>query len=144
MFDRPEWWELLLLITPLALAIYGLRWRESRKANSSYKSLSSAQRGYALLHYLPPGVSAQFWSDLSPSEREAYLSAGREIKGTGKYLLGPLVKDVLRFLAEGKSKAPSTESSDPMEKLALAAEFCAPQLFQVLRRHFPAGNDQAA
>jgi hypothetical protein len=144
VFDRPEWWQVLILITPISLVIYGLRWREARLTNTLYKALSPVQRGFALLHYLPPGVSAEFWSKLEGWEQESYLKAGQSIRGSGKYLIGPLVKEVVKMLAQDKSKPPSTESNDPLEKLALAAEFCKPQLFKVLREKFPAEREAAA
>jgi len=141
VFDRPEWWQVLILISPISLVIYGLRWRESVLANSSYKSLTPTQRGYALLHYLPPGVSAQFWSDLEEWERQSYLAAGRAIRGSGKLLVAPLVKDVVKRLTEEGHRPPSTESNDPLEKLALAAEFCRVPLQNLLRVSYPATRE---
>lgn len=137
MFDRPEWWQVLILITPLSVAIYGLRWWEYRKANTAYRELTPTQKGYALLHYLPPGVSALFYSRLQPEEQSLYREAGQQIRGTGRSLVAPLVKEVLKKLTADGCKPPSTESSDPLEKLHLAADFCQEELFQLLRQHFP-------
>lgn len=136
--DRPEWWQVLILVSPLSAVVHGLRWRESALKNSSFKSLTQAQRGYTLLHYLPPGVSAEFWSQLEDEERQAYNEAGQAIRGSGKNLVAPLVKDVLRLLKLAKIKPPSTESNDPLEKLSLAAEFCKEELFALLRRNYKA------
>jgi hypothetical protein len=136
--DRPEWWQVLILVSPLSAVVYGLRWREGILNNSSFKSLTPAQRGYALLHYLPPGVSAQFWTALNEEERAAYTEAGRAIRGSGKNLVAPLVKEVLAHLKKAGTKPPSTESNDPLEKLSLAAQFCQDDLFVLLRRHYKA------
>ena len=138
MFDRPEWWQVLILITPISLAIYLIRWREAALANTPFKALSPTQKGYVLLHYLPPGISAQLWSEMEGWEREAYLFAGQSIRGSGKHLIGPLVKDVIKALSEQKKKPPSTESNDPLEKLALAAEFCLDDVKGLLRKRYPA------
>ena len=141
MFDRPEWWQVLALITPLSLIIYGLRWRESFLTNSSFKSLNCTQRGYTLLHYLPPGVSAEFWSQLEDWERDSYLASGQKIRGSGKVLIAPLVKEVIRELTAEGHKPPSTESNDPLEKLALAAEFCPKPLLKLLRHNYAATRE---
>lgn len=137
MFDRPEWWQVLILITPLSLAIYGMRWLEFRRANTSYKELTPAQKGYVLLHSLPPGLSAQFYQRLDEEDQRGYREAGTQVRGTGRSLIAPLVKEVFRLLGVDGCKPPSTESSDPLEKLHLAADFCSEELFQLLRRHFP-------
>ncbi len=138
VFDRPEWWQVLALITPLSLIIYGLKWREAMLSNTSFKQLTPTQRGYVLLHYMPPGESAKFWSEMEAWERDSYLAAGREIRGSGKLLVAPLVKEVLKQLVADGHKPPSTESNDPLEKLALAAEFCRKPLLDLLRFSYPA------
>lgn len=137
MFDRPEWWQVLLLITPISLAIQGIRWREAALSNSSFKSLTPAQKGFVLLHYMPPGKSAEIWREMPDWEREGYLAAGQEIRGSGKHLIAPLVKDVVKTLTEQKRKPPSTESNDPLEKLALAADFNFDDLKILLRDRYP-------
>ena len=137
MFDRPEWWQVLILISPLSAAIYGMRWLEYRRANTGYKDLTPAQKGYVLLHYLPPGISAQFYARLDGEEQLGYREAGMLVRGTGRRLIAPLVKEVMKLLHTDGCKPPTTESSDPMEKLHLAADFCSEELFQLLRRHFP-------
>lgn len=136
--DRPEWWQVLIIVSPISLVIYLLKWREASLSNTAYSVLSVAQRGYVLLHYLPPGVSARFWKRLEGWEQEAYLQAGQEIRGSGKFLVAPLVKEVVKKLTKDGCKPPSTESNDPMEKLALAAQFHEQEVFQLLRSHFPA------
>lgn len=150
MFDRPEWWQVLLLITPISLIIQGLKWREHASKNTSYRALSPAQNGWVLLHFLPPGDSARVWAELSQSERDGYLEAGQQLRGSGRGLAAPLVKHVYKLLAaleptgsdlvhgKGKRKPPSTESNDPLEKLALMSEFCLPDLVRILRKDFPA------
>lgn len=137
MFDRPEWWQVLILIAPISLVIYGLRWRELMLANTPFKALTPTQKGYVLLHYLPPGVSARIWTVLDPAEREGYMQAGKSIRGSGKLLVAPLVKEVVQTLTKAKRKPPSTESSDPLEKLALAAEFGFEDVLDLLRLHYP-------
>ncbi|MBT9582669.1 hypothetical protein IV102_04930 [bacterium] len=141
MFDRPEWWEVLALITPISLIIYGLRWRESMLANTSFKQLTPTQRGYALLHYLPPGISAHFWAQLEPWERDVYMAAGSKIRGSGRMLVAPLVKDVVKRLTKEGHKPPSTESNDPLDKLALAAQFCEKPLLRLLRDSYRASRE---
>lgn len=138
MFDRPEWYEVVALVAPLSAIIYGLRWREGVLKNTSYKELTMTQRGYVLLHYLPPGVSAKFWNDMEAWEREAYMNAGAKIRGTGKHLVAPLVKEVVKKLTEKGSKPPSTESNDPLERLALAAEYNEKDLQLLLRDSYAA------
>lgn len=133
MFDRPEWWQVLILITPLSAIIYGLRWRELMLANTAYKKLTATQRGYVLLHYMPPGVAAKFWQEMEDWEREAYINAGAQIRGSGKLLIAPLVKDVVKLMTAKGHRPPSTESNDPLEKLALAAEFNEKALQVLLR-----------
>ena len=141
MFDRPEWWQVLLLITPISLVIYGLRWRESMLSNTSYKSLSDTQKGYILLHYMPPGKAASFWNKLEAWERDSYMAAGSQIRGSGKLLLPALVKEVIKALTKEGDKPPSTESNDPLEKLSLAAEFCEKPLWNLLRHSYPATRE---
>lgn len=138
MFDRPEWWQVLLLITPISLVIYGLRWRETMLSNTSYRALTDTQKGYILLHYMPPGRAAIFWNRMEAWEKESYMQAGSEIRGSGKLLIAPLVKEVLKKLNKEGTKPPSTESNDPLEKLALAAEFCEKPLWTLLRDSYPA------
>ncbi|MBS2039979.1 hypothetical protein JST97_33645 [bacterium] len=140
MFDRPEWWQVLLLITPISAIIYGLRWRETMLSNTSYKALTETQKGFALLHYMPPGRAAIFWNRMEAWERESYMKAGSEIRGSGKLLIAPLVKDVLKKLGKEGIKPPSTESNDPLEKLALAAEYCETALWTLLRDSYPASR----
>lgn len=141
MFDRPEWWQVLLLITPISLIIYGLRWREFVLENTSFKALTDTQKGYILLHYMPPGAAAGFWNKMEAWERESYLKAGAEIRGSGKRLVAPLIKEVIKKLAQEGDKPPSTESSDPLEKLALAAKFCENSLWKLLRDSYPATRE---
>jgi hypothetical protein len=141
VFDRPEWWEVLALITPISLIIYGLRWREAMLANTSFKQLTPTQRGYTLLHYLPPGVSATFWGELEGWERDAYVAAGKQIRGSGRVLIAPLVKEVIKKLTKDGHKPPSTESNDPLEKLALAAEFCQRPMLKLLRDSYRATRE---
>lgn len=141
MFDRPEWWQVLLLITPISLIIYGLRWRETALENTSFKSLSDTQKGYILLHYMPPGTAALFWNKMEAWERESYMKAGAEIRGSGKLLVVPLIKEVIKKLTKEGDKPPSTESNDPLEKLALAAKFCEKPLWNLLRDSYPATRE---
>jgi len=141
VFDRPEWWQVLLLITPISLIIYGLRWREFVLENTSFKSLSDTQKGYILLHYMPPGSAAGFWNKMEAWERESYLKAGAQIRGSGKRLVAPLIKEVTKKLTQEGEKPPSTESSDPLEKLALAAKFGEKALWKLLRDSYPATRE---
>ncbi|MFN8605945.1 MAG: hypothetical protein U0931_00325 [Vulcanimicrobiota bacterium] len=129
---------MLLLITPISLVIYGLRWRETMLSNTSYRALTDTQKGYILLHYMPPGRAAIFWNRMEAWEKESYMQAGSEIRGSGKLLIAPLVKEVLKKLNKEGTKPPSTESNDPLEKLALAAEFCEKPLWTLLRDSYPA------
>jgi hypothetical protein len=138
VFDRPEWWQVLLLITPISIIIYGLRWREAVLENTSYKQLTDSQKGYILLHYMPPGSAAVFWNRMEDWERESYMKAGAEIRGSGKWLVAPLVREVLKKLTKEGDKPPSTESNDPLEKLALAAKFCDKAMWKLLRDSYPA------
>ena len=141
MFDRPEWWQVLLLITPVSLIIYGIRWRETVLKNTAFKALSDTQKGYILLHYMPPGTAAKFWNKMEAWERDSYMKAGAEIRGTGKLLVAPLIKEVIKKLTKEGDKPPSTESNDPLEKLALAAEFGENSLWKLLRDSYPATRE---
>ena len=136
--NRPEWYQLLGLLAPLFIVIYGLRWREFQLANTPYSKLTPTQRGFVFLHNLPPGTAAKFWDKLEPWEQESYRTSAKGIRGSGKPLVAPMVKEVLKAMAENKEKPPSTESNDPLEKLSLAAEYKENELFSVLRDRFPA------
>jgi hypothetical protein len=140
VFDRPEWWQVLLLITPISVVIYGLQWRERTLKNTPFKALTDTQKGYILLHYLPPGRAAEFWSRMEAWERDSYMQAGAEIRGSGKYLIAPLVKEVIKKLTKEGDKPPSTESNDPLDKLALASEFCDKSVWKLLRDSYPASR----
>lgn len=116
MFDRLDWYEIILLLAPVALLMTWVKRREVRQNGVDFKALSSSQKIWMFVTLLPPGLSATLLSKMNPGEREQLLNEGQKIKGRAGTASLPLMAEFLRNLGEEK-KVKANEVSEVLDFL---------------------------
>lgn len=137
MFDRLDWWQILVLLAPIALVMAWIRRREALAQGIDLGRLTRGQKGWIMLTLLPPGLAAATLCDLTDQERSGYLKSGRLIRGSRRSVATPLLREFLLLTAPGTR----VKSSDPAELLDQVVARCDRDpalLMRTLREHYPA------
>lgn len=135
MFDQLSWWQVLLILAPIAGATAWIRRLETQDQSIDFSRLGPAQKAWVLLLLLPPGTAASAMCQMSPDEREGYLRAGRMLQGGRQMVVRPVLREFLSLLEPGAK----VKASDPAELLDRVVAHCERPavVVKMLRKHWP-------
>ena len=102
MFDRLDWFEILLLLAPVALLMTWIKRREIRQNGVDFKGLNAKQKVWLFVTLMPPGLAATLLSKMSSNERDLLLAEGKAIKGRASTASLPVLVEFLRHLGDEK------------------------------------------
>lgn len=102
MFDRLDWFEILLLLAPVALIMTWIKRREIRQNGVDFKQLNPRQKIWLFITLMPPGLAASLLSKMSSDQRDMLLSEGKAIRGRADTAALPLLVEFIRHLGEEK------------------------------------------
>ncbi len=132
MFDRLDWYEIILLLAPVAILMTWVKRREIRQNGVDFKQLNSTQKIWMFITLLPPGLSATLLSKVSSSERDHLLAEGQKIKGRATTASLPLMAEFLRDLGEEK-KVKANEVNEVLDFLEAKFHSDSQALLQAVR-----------
>lgn len=144
MFDRPEDWQVLLLLAPIALAMHWIRLRESRAGSTPYEELTPAQKAWLILLCLPPGAAARLMAEMEEGELRAYVRAGCRIRGSGQLLMPKVLREFARLLPPAWTRGVRRDTEDLIGAFGRRAGEDPRCFLSVLREHWPAGGKRRA
>lgn len=133
MFDRLDWWQILLLLAPIAASMSWVRRRELKQEGIDVASLSAMQKAWVFITLLPPGISATLLEKLSEGERSEVLNQGRQIQGNRKTASLPLLVEFVKFLGEEK-KVKTSEPSEVVDYICARYETKPGELLADIRK----------
>ena len=133
MFDHLEWWQVLVLLSPIVLVMKLIQRQEKRPGATLFPALTPFQKTWVLLQQLPPSLSARFLLSLEVHELETYLKSGQSIQGTGLLLQEPVIKEFFKGF-----DAPRRDSDGGLQERLANAVLTSPQLaLQHLKKVWP-------
>ncbi|MBI3928322.1 MAG: hypothetical protein HY319_22450 [Armatimonadetes bacterium] len=135
MFDRLEWWQVLLLLAPVVLVMSWIKQRELQAGMSSFHNLTPAQKAWIVIMVLPPGVAASLLSQFDEAELIGYVRAGRSVFGSGRNLVRPVLRELMSLLPQ-ELRRKKGESSDLLELTISRAEDHPEKLVRLFRSHW--------
>lgn len=116
--DNLNGWQLLLVLSPVILIMWGVKYREDKANSIEFSSLNSLQQGWVFLSLLTPGLSAKLLSMLEDGERSRVIEAGSSLKGSAGRAALPVL-DTYYKRGSGEKGAPSKDIAEVCRTLNL-------------------------